>query len=541
MMLQMILITALAAPVAHGQNDSWKLAEANAEQSQRSLKFCLSYMQGWLSHADPATGLLPRTVSAPKSNLWNAQDCAADNYPFMVLTAYMTDQYHLKLIVHSMLEQERKLTCRLDSLPDDYLFDRQGFGEDDYDLNKLIFGASEYAKDGLMPITEWLGPSPWLNRMQELIRDIWKHAPVTTEAGMIPSENVEVNGELLQVMSRLYWLTGETQYRDWVFRLADYYLLHHSLLELDELKLVDHGCEITGGLSEAYVIAARTDAAKWHQYKPAMHALLDYILDHATNDDGLLYWSINPKTDKLIRPVLSDTWGYVYNAFLTVAEVDSHERYREAVRHVLSNIHKYYCRMVTRLQGADSHADAIEGAINLLNRIGVSSAFNWVDREINYIFDVQRHDGIIEGWYGDGNSARTVWMYALWKTRGITASPWREDLQLGAVQEHDGTLKVFVKSEWPWQGLLRFDHPRHKDFFHMPIDYPRINQFPEWFTVQAGQRYLVTQKEITEDESEEKTPSPTPVELDGKSLLYYELSLNMDRPVHITIKDIKDK
>jgi hypothetical protein len=27
---------------------------------------------------------------------------------------------------------------------------------------------------------------------------------------------------------------------------------------------------------------------------------------------------------------------------------------------------------------------------------------------------------------------------------------------------------------------------------HMPADYPRINQFPEWFTVDDDTRYLVT-------------------------------------------------
>lgn len=26
---------------------------------------------------------------------------------------------------------------------------------------------------------------------------------------------------------------------------------------------------------------------------------------------------------------------------------------------------------------------------------------------------------------------------------------------------------------------------------HLPLDYPRINQFPEWFTAQEGKRYEV--------------------------------------------------
>ena len=32
-----------------------------------------------------------------------------------------------------------------------------------------------------------------------------------------------------------------------------------------------------------------------------------------------------------------------------------------------------------------------------------------------------RSYGVIEGWHGDGNFARTTIMYCLWKTQGVTA------------------------------------------------------------------------------------------------------------------------
>jgi hypothetical protein len=28
-------------------------------------------------------------------------------------------------------------------------------------------------------------------------------------------------------------------------------------------------------------------------------------------------------------------------------------------------------------------------------------------------------------------------------------------------------------------------------YFHLPVDYPRLNQFPEWFKVEKEQKYLV--------------------------------------------------
>ena len=102
----------------------------------------------------------------------------------------------------------------------------------------------------------------------------------------------------------------------------------------------------------------------------------------------------------------------------------------------------------------------------------------------------QRADGVVEGWYGDGNSARTAIMYALMKARGLTVQPWRTDVRLGAV-EAGGRLYVSLYSAKPWSGRLVFDRPRHKVQMRLPIDYPRINQFPEWFTVHPARRYTI--------------------------------------------------
>ena len=49
-------------------------------------------------------------------------------------------------------------------------------------MDRLIFDNAEYVKDGLMPLTEWLGPSPWSERMSGIMDDIWNHAPVETPA-----------------------------------------------------------------------------------------------------------------------------------------------------------------------------------------------------------------------------------------------------------------------------------------------------------------------------------------------------------------------
>ncbi|MFQ5506134.1 MAG: dienelactone hydrolase family protein [Planctomycetota bacterium] len=520
------LLAGLLAPALSAQDDPWAGAKANALESQRAIRFCRRYAEGWLAQADPVSGLLPRTT---KGQLyWNAQDCAADNFPFILLTAVVTDNHHLKRSALGILETEQRLTKRLDSLPDDFLFATQSLRRREPRLASLIFGASEYAKDGLLPITEWLGRGPWLARMTELVRDIWKHAPESVPLGRIPSRNLEVNGELLQTMSRLYWLTGEKDYRDWCFRLAEHHLFHQRLLDARVLSLRDHGCEILGGLSEAYVIAAREDKERWQRYRPALHAILDRILEHGVNEDGMMHNGIDPTSGRVVHGGLSDGFGYVYDAFLTVAMIDGVKRYRQAVAHALSRLHGYQCKNVKGLGGADGHADAIEGALNLLNRIPDASAFEWVDREIRYIFELQREDGILEGWYGDGNSARTALMYALWKTQGISPSPWRDDVQLGATRAADGSVRVFLRCDWAWSGKLRFDRPRHREIFRLPIDYPRINQFPEWFTVEREPSYAIQRQGVC------------PETLSGRELRDYELSLRAGESALIRVRPRPD-
>ena len=517
--LKYIVILALSLSVVLAQSSA--TAEANAVQSQQAIQLCKKLVFGWLGNADPKTGLLPRRVNTEADWHWNAKDCAADNLPFLLLTGFVTDDYHIKRQTLAILEQEQKLTNRLDRLPDDYLFATQSFRPGPFKLSDIIFGASEYAKDGLTPITEWLGPGPWLGRMTGLMEDIWKHAPIETESGMLPSDNVEVNGEMLQVCSRLYWLTGDDRYRQWVFRLADHYFLHNDILQLDRLRLDDHACEIVGGLSEGYVIASKTDEERWRKYKAHMHRILDRILEVGRNEDGLLYDTVNPKTGEILNKDFTDNWGYDYNAFLTVAEIDNAPQYREAVEHVLNNIHKYLDFKWER-GGADGYADSIEGGINLLNRVPVTSAFQWVDDSMQILLAKQGDDGIIEGWYGDGNTARTSLMYALWKTQGISASPWRYDVELGATANGNGGVEVYLKAGRPWNGKLRFDRPRHRDYFQMPLDYARINQFPEWFTVEQDRDYRV------EADGESRI-------VRGEQLFGYRLSLAPGKSLRLSV------
>ena len=459
-------------------------ARQNARAANEAFERCRRYVDGWLAHTDPATGLIPRNLREGR-DLWNGRDCAADNYPFMVLTAAMTDRALFAGRMLDMLRTEQRLTSRVGRLPDDYSFSRQGWRREKFDLDATIFDGAEYVKDGLLPVTEWLGPSPWSERMLGIVDDIWANAPIETPFGRIPTLNIEVNGDLLQACSRIYWLTGDRKYLDWATRLGDYFLLgtNHPTRDLNQLRLGDHGCEVINGLSELYVAVAHAAPKKGQQYRKPMHEMFDCILQKARNQDGLLYVWFNPQTAEHDKE-LCDTWGYDYDGFYTLWLQDKTRTYRDAVRHALGNLKGKYIGACWRDKSADGFADSIEGALNLFNREPIPSAADWIDSQTRMMWDKQQADGIIEGWHGDGNFARTSLMYALWKTQGLTLQPWRSDVRFGAAR--DGRrLYISLTADSPWQGRLIFDRPRHREGMRLPLDYPRINQFPEWFVVPA--------------------------------------------------------
>jgi len=482
------------APAGAGPGEAlFRAAERNGRQANEALYRSRRFIDGWLAHADPATGLIPRNLRESR-DFWNGRDAAADNYPFMVLTAAMTDRPLFEGRMLEMLRTETRLTPRVDRLPDDYSFSRKGWRRETVDLDAIIFDGAEYVKDGLLPITEWLGPSPWSERAIGIIDDIWKHAPVDTPFGRIPTLNFEVNGDLLQACARLFWFTGDRKYLDWAIRLGDYYLLgdHHPTRDAEDLKLGDHSCEVINGLSELYVACAHAAPAKREAYRAPLHELYETLLRVAVNEHGLVYLRVNPKTGAH-GDALTDNWGYNFDGLYTAYLLDGTAAYRDIVRKALGNLKAHYSGQGGMCQSstADGYADSIEGAITLYNRERVGAAVDWIDAEIRTMWAKQKADGVIEGWHGDGNSARTSLMYALWKTQGATIRPWRADVRFGAVADDAGRVRLTFVADGPWDGVVVFDRPRHRERMKLPLDYPRINQFPEWFTVREGDRCTV--------------------------------------------------
>ncbi len=493
LILLMLCITACTGST----DDAYFFEEAqkNAEPANEAFTRSNNYLHAWLELRDSVSGLIPRNT---KDMYWNAQDAAADNYAFMVLTASFTNEKVFRNEMREMLKAEAKLTSRIGHCPATYSFEKQGFLNDEPDTGNIIFGSSEYLKDGLMPLTEWLGDSPWRERMINILEDLYQYTGGKAISnikghylGGVPE--METNGELLQVLTRMYWMSGNEDFINWAEKIGDYYLLNEEnrIEKLDYLRLRDHGCEIVSGLTELYFSMNYIDKEKAKQYEEPLFSLFDRMLEISRNNHGLFYNTINPKTGEVIDTSLADTYGYTLNGFYTLWMASGKIKYREAVVKVLSNLSIYYTNHNWENNfGADGYADAIESALNLYNREPVEALDAWIDNEIKKMWAIQKESGIIEGWHGDGNFARTSIMYALWKTKGVYLSNWNSNVKIGAYM-FDNEVFICVYSEKKWEGKIHCDVKRHLNYLNLPADYPRINQFPEWFTVNMDDSYQV--------------------------------------------------
>ena len=472
----------------------------NGEQANEGYLRSLNLTKAWLKHADPESGLIPTVLDNQRKDFWEVENSAADNYPFMVLAAYLLDDSLYQGEMLDILHTEKELTSRVRTLPDTYQFSTKKFKREEPDMDWILFGSAEYIKDGLLPLLEYIGDSPWNSRMMEMLNDlpyvfnILKGIELDDKQGgqghyLAASE--EVNGEMLQILSRVYWRTGDKKYLDWAVSIADYYLGgEHDLTQSEYLRLRDHGCEVIGGLSELYVTLNYVNPELKKKYQNNLHKLLDRVLEVGRNEDGMFFNAINSKTGVVKDSMIVDNWGYLLNAHYSVYLIDGKEDYRKAYFEAIKHLNSKYRNFKWEGTSVDGYADAIESAINLYNREPDASLKDWMDSEIKVMWNMQKNDGIVSGVYPDGNFTRTSIMYSLWKTQGTHCRPWREDLKFGA-ETKEGELLISIKADSPWKGKLTFDRQRHKEILHLPIDYPRINQFPEWFIADREKKYVL--------------------------------------------------
>ena len=510
-----VIGTGLTAIAASSDDPLSVAAEARARgvRFERAVSAMRRVLQVWLTHADSRTLLLPDRVPGPGSGLapgdttrlYTPHNSGADLYPYLILTAELTDPELYRGRMLEMLRNEVRYTNAAGAIPGNLDLTTGTLGP------PSMFGAGEYAKDGLLTVTEYLGRTPWYHRMVDMIADAMTHAPVESRFGKLPASDAELNGDYLQVLARLANMTGDERFVEWARRIADAYLdevipgshgvpsgkwdfTAHSGDQ--HLRLRDHGNELIVGLVLQYANEQRWKTARAEKWRPAIATLLDRVLASA-NPDGLLYDEVDTATLKPFTPGLSDNWGYVYGAMYTFYQCTGETRYRDAVVKVLSNLPKYR-RYVWEprprdpgltLGSFDGYADTIESALYLVAREPVPEALDWIESEMAVMLGMQKPDGHLEYWYGEGNFNRTAMLYALMQSRGVRPARWRPGMRVGAVQ--DGS-RLHLSLVVPSPTAIRFDYARHRRVLNLDRNYVRLNEFPEWFTVDENTLYRIS-------------------------------------------------
>ena len=472
-------------------------------------------LRAWLAAADPKTLLLPDRLVGPgdgraagnRVREYTPHNSGADLYPYLILTAHLTQPDLLEGRLLEMLRNEvRYTTSSQGGIPGALNLDTGVAGP------PSMFGAGEYAKDGLITVTEYLGRTAWYARMVDMVADAMTRGPVKSRFGMLPASDSELNGDYLQVLPRLALMTGDDRFLEWGRRIADAYIEEvlpgsHGVPSGQwdftthtgdgALRLRDHGNELVVGLVLQYALEHYRQTPRAEKWRPVIARMLDRILESA-NPDGLLYNVVDTATLAPRNDRLSDNWGYIYGAVYTFYQCTGETRYRDAVVRVLGNLPKYHKYVweprnlpELPLGSFDGYADTLESAIYLVSREPVPAAVAWIESEMAVLLDMQRPDGHFEYWYGEGNFNRTALLYALMQSRGVRPAVWQQGVGIGAVPAGDG-LRLYVKA--PAALRVQFDYARHRRVMNFDRNYVRLNEFPEWFVVDENARYDLTHR-----------------------------------------------
>jgi hypothetical protein len=483
------------------------------QRFERAVAAAERLMRAWIKEADARTLLLPDRLPGigsglnpgDDSQLYTPHNSGADLYPYLILSSELTapDLYRGRML--EMLRNEVRYTNTTWGIPGNLVLKTGQLGE------PSMFGAGEYAKDGLLTVTEYLGRTPWYSRMVDMVAAAMEHASIESRFGKLPASDSELNGDFLQVLARLANTTGDQRFVDWARRIADAYIDEvipgsHGVPSGkwdftahtgdQHLRFRDHGNEIIVGLLLQYANEQRWKTPRAERWKPVLAKMLDRVLESA-NPDGMLYNEVETATLKPLNPGLSDNWGYVYGAVYTFYQCTGEVRYRDAVLKVLRNLPKYKRHVweprprdpELTLGSFDGYADTIESALYLVAREPVPEALDWIESEMQIMLAMQKPDGHVEYWYGEGNFNRTALLYALMQSRGVRPVHWRPGMRVGAVQNGP---HLDLSLELPSPSVIRFDYARHRRVLNLDRNYVRLNEFPEWFVVDENTLYRVS-------------------------------------------------
>ena len=215
----LLAVVASSGPSSVSEEAGFARARQHARHFERAVQASDRVLRAWLTHADPKTLLLPDRPGRPRAEwIYTPHNSGADLYPYLILTAHLTDPDLYRGRMMEMLRSEVQHTTVQRSIPGDLTFAGHQIGKASF------FGAAEYAKDGLIAVSEYLGRTPWFYRMVDMIADAMTDAPVQTRFGALPAVDAETNGDYLQALVRIAAMTGDSRFLVWALRIVDAYV-----------------------------------------------------------------------------------------------------------------------------------------------------------------------------------------------------------------------------------------------------------------------------------------------------------------------------
>ena len=500
---------------AVARGDLGSAALLHAGLAQEALLRARAVHDAWMTRRHPATKLFPR---GPRSAVWNYRDTAADFFGFQL-------QAGLRLRPESLPALRESLAAEAALEPDGALclpVDSATARPVSADAEERLFASSEYVKDGLISVFERFGAEPAGPRLLEVLDAVLAHSAHASRFGPIPGRGSEVNGNVLQVCSRLSFAADTPKrraaYAEMAARVADAvtgqmlpacnglpvrtFDYAGSRAVETHIKLRDHGNEVVPGLAEAYAmaVARRAEDPQWAaragRWAEPVARMMETVLDKGRDADGVPLSAIDTATLTITDTRPSDNWGYLLNGVLLFTQAARQHGALPAERlDALDARADRTATAVAALYGApwegsavDGYSDTLESALYVAHHrpplAGV--LLPWVDDQVGLLFARQQADGFVTGNYLDGNVIRTALMYADQKAGGWRVEPFRDDVRVGDARAADGGRAVLlVAADRPYAGTLVPDPPRHRRHMRLPWDWPRLNSWPEWCELHA--------------------------------------------------------
>jgi hypothetical protein len=498
------------------EGDLEEEAAINGVLAQEAILRVIAVHDAWMPRRDPGSRLFPESESKRR---WNYRNTAADFFCFLFLAAEYTDQPSLPALRETM--RAEALLAKPGELCQPVRWPSATPIRSSH--RELMFGAAEYAKDGLIALYDATGDQQAYDRLLEVADLVMANSEELSRFGPVPCFRSEVNGDMLQVFSRLSVVADRDDYGEAAARIGDAAIqqmlaANHGLpahkfdYSEDEImearaKLRDHGSEVIGGLSEVYALAvSRMDDPEWAaragRWAEPLARMYELILEHAVNDAGLIVNALEPETRAHTDAGANDNWGYILSGVLLFTQAaERHgvlERGRERIDAMLARTDGII-RAVAATNGypwegpnQDGYADSVESAIYMaFHRPGAAQVLlPWIDDQIGIMFAMQKESGFVDGHYLDGNFMRTSLLYADLRTGGWSLSPMDPGTRVGMASDDEGNAVMVVETEGGYTGALGLRRPHPPLEAALPWDWPRMNSWPQWTRAESIQEVV---------------------------------------------------